>query len=69
MKNKKEEFKESDLTKGFNSFAYDSSSWLMALALITGLFTDKGKDKKEDMETRVSKLEAKIDLIEKILLD
>lgn len=66
MKNK--ENKTTDLASGFVNYKDDSST-LMALALISGLFTDKGKDKKEDIETRVAKLEAKLDLIEKILLD
>ena len=44
---------------------------LIALALITGLFSDwgyGGKKPESDTETRLSKLEAKTDLLEKIIL-
>lgn len=44
------------------------SEWLIGLVLISSLFGDWGKDKKyEELEKRVSKLETKNEIIEKIL--
>ena len=72
MENKKEAFKLNDLAIGFNGKS-DDSSWIIAMGLIMALFSSpsfgyKGQTKETDIESRLSKLEAKTDLIEKIIL-
>jgi hypothetical protein len=68
MENKKDELKDLDLTKGFNAKS-DDWSWIIGMALIMGLFSDKdGNSKSIETESRLAKLETKTDMIEKILL-
>ena len=44
------------------------TEWLIGLVLIYGLFGDWGKDRKyEELEKRISKLETKNEIIEKVL--
>ena len=68
MENKKEI---ETLASGFKKMEDNEITILIALALITGLFSDwgySGKKPESDTETRLAKLEAKTDLLEKIIL-
>lgn len=59
MENKKNETLEKETA---------DNEWFAELALIAGLFGDWGKDAKYDeLEKRISKLETKNEIIEKIL--
>lgn len=72
MENKDNEIKTTDLASGFTNWKSDETSMLIGLALIAGLFSDGGfgykNQKDKEIETRLSKLEAKTELIEKIIL-
>lgn len=68
---KKDEFIKNGLENGFNSNVNDSS-WIIGLALISNLFSNagfSGEKSKNDIESRIAKLEAKIEILEKIVLD
>ena len=65
---KKEDFIKQGLENGFNSNVNDSS-WLIGLALISTLFSNSGDKPKNDIESRISKLEAKTEILEKIVLN
>ena len=49
-----------------------SWEWLIGLVLVSGIFSDKGSGfnstKEKETESRISKLEAKIETLEKIVL-
>ena len=49
-----------------------SWEWLIGLILVSGIFSDKGSGfnsiKEKETESRISKLEAKIEMLEKIVL-
>ncbi len=73
MESKDKEFKPNDLASGFANYKSDETSWIIGLALISALFSDKGfgykgLDKNTELEARLSKLETKTDLLEKIIL-
>lgn len=56
----------------FKSNESTSWEWLIGLILVSGIFSDKGSGfnsiKEKDTESRISKLEAKIEMLEKIVL-
>lgn len=69
--NKKDEFIKKGLENGFNSKS-DDSSWLIGMALVSSLFSDKAFSNQKlnsDIESRIAKLEAKTEILEKIVLD
>lgn len=72
MENKKDELKVGDLASGFSNYNNDNS-WLIGMVLLDALFSNKGwgfqkTDKNNDTESRLSKLEAKTEMLEKIIL-
>lgn len=67
MENKEDKTK--DLATDFSNYKSDDNFWLGSLFLITALFGDWGnKDNGKDVESRISKLEAKNEILEKIIL-
>lgn len=56
----------------FKSNESTSWEWLIGLILVSGIFSDKGSGfnsiKEKETESRISKLEAKIEMLEKIVL-
>ena len=68
---KKDKFIKEGLQNGFNSKC-DDSSWIIGLALISNLLSNNGyagEKPKSDIESRIAKLEAKTEILEKIVLD
>lgn len=64
MANKDDEIKN---TEGFDTT--NDWSWLIGLALVAGIFSDNTIwKKKDDTETRLTKLETKTEMLEKIVL-
>lgn len=73
MENKDKEIKPTYLASGFTNLKSDDTSWIIGLALISALFSDKGfgykgLDKNSEIETRLAKLETKTEILEKIIL-
>lgn len=71
MENKdNKEFEKETLASGFVNYKDSEAdfSWLIGLVLVAGIFGDWGsKSKTEELEKRIAKLEAKNEIIEKIL--
>lgn len=68
MENKKEI---ETLASGFANIKSTDNDWWYALVMVMALFGDcgySGKKPVNDTETRLAKLEAKTDLLEKIIL-
>ena len=69
MENKDKEFKPTDLASYFANLKSDDTSWIIGLALIAGIFSDITIwEKKDDDKTRLTKLETKTEMLEKIIL-
>lgn len=72
MESKKDEkLTNQTLASDFINFKSKDSDfeWLIGLALVAGLFGDWGKDRKYDeLDKRISKLETKTEMFEKIIL-
>lgn len=68
LENKKEIEK---LTSEFSNLKSENKDWLLGLMLVIYLFGDcgfSGKKPENNTETRLAKLEAKTELLEKIIL-
>ena len=51
------------------TLASDDFEWIIGLVLVASLFGDWGKDRKYDeLDKRISKLETKTEMLEKIIL-
>lgn len=64
------EFEKETLASGFVNYKDSEAdfSWLIGLVLVAGIFGDWGsKSKTDELEKRIAKLEAKNEIIEKVL--